>query len=95
MAKRPAKPEWLSEGVGYADVTLSRPAKFNGVEQGTLRMREPTVGDTEIVSEMDAGDATREIVAIANLCDVAPNDVRKLPLRDFKRLQTAYLGFTD
>lgn len=93
MAKK--NPEWLADGIGYADITLSRPAKFNGVEQQVLRMREPTVADTEAVSEMSGSDAVREIHAMANLCDVAPDDVRKLPLRDFKRMQIAYMGFTD
>lgn len=94
MAKS-QNPDWLKFGVGYVDVTLSRPAQFNGVEQTVLRMREPTVADTEAASEMKGSDAAREITAISNLCDVAPEDMRKLPQRDFIRLQTGYKSFMD
>lgn len=94
MAKK-AGPEWLVEGVGFVDVTLSREAIINGVKQKAMRMREPTVADSEVVSDMDGTDALRELTAIANLCDTAPADLRQLPLRDFKRLQVAYLSFLD
>lgn len=92
MAK---KNEWLTFGAGFADITLSRPATFNGVEQPKLRMREPTVADMEAAQETKGSDAAREIHAMANLCDVAPDDIRKLPIRDYSRLQAAYTGFTD
>lgn len=87
--------DYITEGVGYVDIKLSRPAKLNGVDQEVVRMREPTVGDTEVISEMAGSDATREIHAIANLCDLAPADLRKLPQRDFNRLQRGYMTFID
>lgn len=90
-----AKKEFLKHGTGFVDVTLSRPAKFNGVDQDVLRMREPTVADTEAASEFKGSDAAREISAIANLCDVSPDDMRKLPQRDFVRLQEGYKSFLD
>lgn len=94
MAKK-QNPEWLDFGIGYVDVSLSRPAKFNGVEQSTLRLREPLVSDTEAASEFRGSDAAREITAIANLCDVSPDDLRQLPQRDFVRLQEGYKSFLD
>ena len=94
MAKKQT-PEWLKEGVGFTDIALSRPADMSGTKLESVRMREPTVADSETVSEMSGSDASREIHAFANLCGLAPDDIRQLPLRDFKRLQTAYLGFTD
>jgi hypothetical protein len=89
------KPEWLADGVGYVDITLSKPALFNGVSQSVLRMREPTVGDQEAASVMNGSDASREITVFANLCEILPDDIRKLPLREYKRLQTAYMAFID
>lgn len=94
MAKK--NPEWLKENAdGSFDITLSRPADIAGVKSATLRMREPTVADQEVASEMNGSDAAREITVFANLCDLAPDDIRKLPLREYKRLQTAYLAFID
>lgn len=89
------KPEWLKESAGYADIILSRPADIAGVKTEAVRMREPTVADQEVAAEMSGSDASREIAVFANLCELAPDDIRKLPLRDYKRLQTAYMGFID
>lgn len=88
-------PDYIKQGEGFTDITLSRAATLNGTKTTVLRMREPTVGDSEAASEMTGSDATREIFAFANLCGVTPNDLRALPLKDFRRIQTAYLGFTD
>lgn len=87
--------DWLKIGEGFADVTLSRAADFGGTKMTVLRMREPTVEDTLVISEMDSSDALREVQAFANLCEQSPADLRKLSMRDFKRLQAAYTSFTD
>lgn len=90
------KPDWLNfKDNGIVDITLSRPADIAGAKVSVVRMREPTVGDQELASEMTGSEATREITVLANLCELAPDDIRKLPMRDYKRLQTAYLGFLD
>ncbi|BAO20620.1 hypothetical protein [Pseudomonas phage PPpW-3] len=93
MAKTP---EWLKyNDDGSVDITLSKPSIVSGVKTSTVRMREPLVQDQEAAAEMAGSDAAREITVFANLCDLAPEDIRKLPMREFKRLQTAYLGFID
>lgn len=89
------KPDFLKEGAGFVDITLSRPAELAGVKTSTIRMREPTVGDQEVAAELSGSDAAREITTFANLCELAPDDLRKLPLREYKRLQMAYMGFID
>lgn len=90
------QPEWMKQNAdGSVDITLSRPADIGGAKTSAVRMREPTVGDQEVASAMEGTDAAREISVFANLCQLAPDDIRKLPLRDYKRLQTAYLGFID
>ncbi len=89
-------PEYLKfNDDGSADITLSRPASISGTKVSVLRMREPTVGDQEITAQMTGNDATREITAFANLCGLAPDDIRKLPLRDYGRLQRTYTVFLD
>ncbi|MFQ2188677.1 phage tail assembly protein [Aeromonas jandaei] len=89
-------PEYLKfNDDGSADITLSRPADIGGTKVSVLRMREPTVGDQEIAFQMSGSDAAKEITMFANLCGVAPDDVRKFPLRDYGRLQKAYSVFTN
>jgi hypothetical protein len=89
-------PDWLKYNAdGSADITLAKPADLSGAKVSVVRMREPTVADQEAASEMSGSDAAREIGTFANLCQLAPDDIRKLSLRDYKRLQVAYLGFID
>lgn len=92
MSKTPA---WLVMGEGHADITLSRPAKIDGADTTALRMREPNVQDQISSTEGMGSDSVKEIGMFANLCEVSPDDLRQLPLRDYKRLQTAFLGFID
>ncbi len=90
------QPEWLKyNDDNSADITLSRAVVIAGVSMTSLRMREPLVSDQELAAERTGSDATREIAAFADLCGLTPADVRQLPARDWKRLQTAYLGFID
>lgn len=89
------KHEWLEEGEGFVDVTLSRALEMDGAQVLAIRLREPVVGD-QLASESAKGsDAAKEITMLANLAEIAPDDIKRLPLRDYKRLQTAFLGFID
>lgn len=94
MAKLPDYLKFNHE-TGHCDITLSRPLKIAGVDVSVLRMREPTVADQEIASDMGGSDAAREIQTFANLCEQTPDDIRRLPLKDYKRLQAAYVNFID
>lgn len=87
--------EYLKEGDGFIEITLSRPAKIHGAETRVLRMREPTVRDQLAASEKSGSDAAKEIALMANLCEIAPSDIEALPIRDYKRLQAAFVRFTD
>lgn len=90
------KPEFLKYNEdGSVDITLSKPADVAGVKTTTVRMREPLVEDQEVAAERSGSDAAREIATFADLCGLAPDDIRKMPLRDYKRFQTAYLSFID
>ncbi|USZ80551.1 tail assembly protein [Serratia phage MQ-4] len=90
-------PAWLNvnEAEGYADITLSRGVEILGSKVTVIRMREPTVADQEVSSVMKGSDAQREIQTFATLCDLAPDDIRKLPLRDYTRLQKAFVNFIN
>lgn len=79
------KPEWLSENTdGSATVTLK-----NG---SIVTMREPTVGDQIATT---GSNEDRELALIGNLCSMSPEEVRALTIANYRRLQTALLGFQD
>jgi hypothetical protein len=78
---------------GFVDISLSRPLEIDGAKVSVLRMREPTVGDQLAADEYKGGDAAREIMTFANLCQITPDDLKRLRMKDYKKLQEAYLGF--
>ena len=90
------KPAWMKVNEdGSVTVTLSRPLEVNGAKLAELTMREPTVDDQVVSNETRGSEVVKEITLFANLCTIAPTDVRKLPVRDYMRLQAAFGGFID
>lgn len=91
------KPDYLKVAAdgSFIDITLMRGIDVDGAKVTALRMREPTVADQETAVNMDGEPATLEIFYLANLCEVSPDQIRKLSVRDFKRIQEAYAVFTD
>jgi hypothetical protein len=86
-------PSWLKYNEdGSADITLSRPREIDGVKTAAVRMREPLVEDQTATDHLET-DSARERAMLANLCMVSPGAIQKLPLSEYKRLQTAFLGF--
>ncbi|MDT9105755.1 phage tail assembly protein, partial [Escherichia coli] len=93
-AKKATKNDWLNiNDDGSATITLSRPLEVNGARLATLTMREPTVDDQLVTSDMKGSEAVKEVSFFANLCEVEPAAIRRLPIRDYVRLQAAYAGF--
>jgi hypothetical protein len=89
-------PDWLKPGDdGSMIVTLSKPFEVNGAKLSYLTMREPSVDDQIISGDVRGSEAVKEVHLFSNLCTVAPADLRKLPVRDYLRLQAAFANFID
>jgi hypothetical protein len=88
-----AKNAQAEADAGFVDVELSRPMDIDGAQVKALRMREPTVADQLASEEMKGSDSAKEIAMLANLCEVSPDDIKRLTLKDYKKLQAAFLGF--
>lgn len=90
------KPAWMKvNDDGSVTITLSRPIEINGAKVPTLTMREPTVGDQVVSNEVRGSDVVKEITLFANLCTISPDDVRRLPVRDYNRMQESFGNFID
>lgn len=76
-------------------ITLKKGADIDGVNVKVITMREPTVEDNIALDSIKGSDAIKEITYFANLCSIAPDDIKKLTQRDYNRLQAAYKLFTD
>ena len=79
----------------HVDIKLNSPIEINGVETKTLRMREPTVGDQLAATENSLSDGMKEITFIANLCEVTPDDIKQLTLKDYGKVQEQFVNFTE
>lgn len=76
-------------------IELSKAIKIDGAEVTALTMREPTVGDQLAMDKAGGSDAEKEISMIAMLCMVKPSDLNQLTLKDYKKVQAAFVGFLD
>ena len=77
-------------------VELEYPVTVAGAETAELHMRRPKVRDerdARRAAGADATDGEREIVLLANLCEVAPELLLELDMADYQRLQEAFTGF--
>ena len=79
---------------GYVDIELSRPIEIDGAQVSVLRMREPTVADQLTAEGMSGTEGQKEVALVANLCQVAPEDIKRLTVRDYRAVQRAVVGFT-
>lgn len=79
----------------YVDVTLSRPIGLDGTQVTSLRIREPTVQDQIACQAVKGSTAQQEVALIANLCSVSPDDILKLSMRDYKKIQEAFANFLE
>lgn len=95
MAKQTEKlPEHVTENPdGSRTVDLLRGFDQDGTTVMALTMREPTVEDQLAASEAGGSDAMQEVRLIANLCEVTPDAIRSLKLRDYYRVQQVYASF--
>lgn len=87
------KLDYIQEEEGMNQITLSR--AYDGIIQ--VQMREPTVQDLLSAELQSKGksDAEQEITMFANLCEIAPDFIKKLGLKDYKRIQGSYRLFTE
>lgn len=76
-------------------IALRTPAKIDGVAVGELTMREPSVEDMLAAKKSGKAPEDVEILLFANLCEVAPETIRGLTLRDYGRLQAAFRKLTE
>ncbi len=89
------KDYFKDNGDGTMTITLSRGFELNGAVITEFTMREPTVGDQITASETKGSESTKDLQLFANLCEIAPADLRRLPLRDYTRVTAAFANFID
>jgi hypothetical protein len=77
-----------SKKVDFSDV----PLVIDGTGVKSLVMREPVVGDQLAVDHIQSAGKS-EVAIIANLCEISPENIATLKMRQYGRLQDAYRAF--
>ncbi|MCP3940526.1 MAG: phage tail assembly protein [Desulfobacteraceae bacterium] len=85
----------MKNNTNIQNIQLSKKIMVNGIDVNCLQMREPKVADQLAADAYSGSDAMKEVMLFANLCDVAPDDIKQLTLQDYHKLQKAFLFFTS
>ncbi|WP_421902173.1 phage tail assembly protein [Maridesulfovibrio sp.] len=74
-------------------ITLEYPVESKGTEIKTLEMRRPKVRDQVASKKSSKSDEDIEVNLFANLCEVSPEIIMDLDMKDYKSLQKEYKSF--
>lgn len=70
-------------------ITLDYPIKANGSETSLLVLKRPTVGDLLASKQGGRKDIDAEVFLLATLCSVSPDDIKRLDVSDYHKLNDA------
>lgn len=92
--ERADRSEYITATDDGVRIRLRKPIKDNGGVLVThLDMREPTVADQLVVAKAKGVDAEKELVMIANLCELSPDTLKSLTMFDYVTVQQAFMDF--
>lgn len=77
------------------EIKLSKPLEIDGKKVEALDMREPIVNDQLVMEEIGGTAGNMEVNLFANLCAVPVDALRKMSMKDYKKLQGAYKNFIN
>lgn len=73
-------------------IKLDFPIKLDGKDVAELSVRRPKVRD-QLAASKKTNEQEREIFLFANLCQLSPDDIQNLDMKDYGKLQRVYLDF--
>ena len=66
-------------------IQLDYPIMANGMLIDNITIRRPLVRDLLIAERSPGGEAQKEIILLANLAEISPNDVECMDLSDYHK----------
>jgi len=75
------------------EIVLEQAITVNGESFEKLSIRAPKVRDMMTASNAEGSDVEKEVRLFATLCEVPPEVIEELTLKDYQQLQKAYEGF--
>ncbi len=84
-------PTYLKLTADNVTITLTKPTALNGVDQGTITLRAPTVKDIRASGQTSDGDEEqRELNLFASLAEVGVKDLEGMNYKDYNRVARGY-----
>ena len=74
-------------------IELDYPIELNGETISELHMRRPKVKDQMRISKQATSDEEKELKMFVDLCEVAPEVIEELDLKDYLKVQKEYTDF--
>ncbi|HWL51359.1 MAG TPA: phage tail assembly protein [Chthoniobacteraceae bacterium] len=74
-------------------INLEYPIDVDGAKLKSITLRRPSVGDMRAAKKAGDGDDEVEIILFANLAGLTPDDIGKLDLADYQKVQEVFRGF--
>lgn len=87
----PAKTKKETKKKGY--VQFDPPIKIGDKEFSEIQMREPILSDSLDSEQYSEHELAREAYQIALLCGVNPEDLAKISMPNYKKIQSAFVAF--
>lgn len=78
-----------------AKIDLDFPITVSGVEVSHLVMRRPKVRDMMAAQKSGGSEAEMGMTLVANLCEIAPDDVLELDSIDWEKCETQVQAFRE
>jgi hypothetical protein len=75
-------------------IKLDNPITVHGATVSEIKMRMPLVRDMRRAKKGAEDAADQEVRLFADLCELSPEDIDALSVRDYGKLQEAFRGFT-
>ena len=76
-------------------ITLQYPIEVDGVEYTELNMRRLKVRDQLAAKKVKGDDAVQEVHLFANLCEVKPDVIEALDIKDYRAIQEVFRTFLE
>ena len=71
------------------EIQLAYPIATNGIITKSLKVRRPTVGDSLVADSLPGSDLEKEAYLMASLCQISPEDIKKMDLIDYEKIKDA------
>ncbi len=74
-------------------IPLKYPTTLDGAEVTSITLRRPLVRDRLAAEKASGNEVEKEIYLLANLAEMAPDQIEQLDMADYVKLQECLAGF--